>query len=98
MAQRLVKVSQVMEFECDGCGFKEQFDLAVPSAETERKMAEWFIIKKMGFTSTGEPVEGRKLAHSLECVPVAATKAQFIAEPEEDPIDLNSLRAGQVQN
>lgn len=94
MGMKVTKVTQVVEMECDGCGIKQDFDVANPTPEQDREMTNWFKIDKVVFSMDGSPVRQTKHAHTLECVPAAALKASLIDESAEPSIDLESLRAG----
>lgn len=89
-------VSQKMEMTCDACGKTKVWELAGADLNIEilREMQEWYAVAhKVINYQTGQLAELKGDACSVACVPVLAVKLQL---PDDSPIDIESLRAGNI--
>lgn len=93
-------VSQQMEMTCDACGETKKWELvgADQNLTLLEEMQEWYTVShKVIDPRTGQLTQLMGDACSLPCVPPVAVKLAVPAPPISDGIDLESLRAKNME-
>jgi hypothetical protein len=91
-------ISQRVRQTCDGCGeSKDTETVGISEQEVVAEIVRWYVVGRKALIN-GQLEQLSVDACCLSCVPVAAVKLALPTPTEEpaDNIDMNSLRAGNV--
>ena len=88
-------ISQRIKRTCDGCGTSKEWELIGITEPTVLEMTEWYQVNREVLTPNGlTKLTGWSC--SLSCLPAAGVKLALPPMAEETPLDLASLRVGDL--